>query len=41
MIYLTTNVAGLDRYHTLHLIKDRFEAPEATAGQRRDIESSL
>ena len=28
MIYLTTNVAGLDRYHTLHLVIDRFEAPK-------------
>jgi hypothetical protein len=32
MIYLTTHVAGLDRYHTLHLVIDRFEAPKAAAG---------
>jgi hypothetical protein len=32
MIDLTTNVAGLNRYHTLHLAIDRFEAPKAPAG---------
>jgi hypothetical protein len=41
MIYLTTNVARLDRYHTLHLVIDRFEAPKATAGYGCNTESSL
>jgi hypothetical protein len=41
MIYLATNVAGLDRDHTIHLVIDRFEAPKATAGYGCDIESSL
>jgi hypothetical protein len=41
MIYLTTNVAGLDRYHSLHLVIDRFEAPKATAGDGGNFVSSL
>ena len=41
MIYLTTHVAGLDCYHTFHLVIDRFEAPKATAGYGRNIESGL
>jgi hypothetical protein len=32
MIYLTTDVARLDRYDPLHLVIDRFQAPKATAG---------
>src|SRR3954471_14073055 len=32
MIYLTTDVTGLDRHHPLHLVIDRFKTPEATAG---------
>ena len=31
-IHLPTDVTGLDGYHTLHLVIDRFEAPKATAG---------
>src|SRR6267143_646272 len=41
MIYLTTNIAGLDRYHTLHLVIDRFEAPKAAAGYSCNTKSSL
>jgi hypothetical protein len=36
MIYLAAYVAGLDRYHTLHLVIDRFKAPKATAGYGGD-----
>jgi hypothetical protein len=31
MIYLATHIARLDRYYTLHLVIDRFEAPKAAA----------
>jgi hypothetical protein len=41
MIYLTAYVAGLDRYHTLHLVIDRFKAPKAASGYGCDTESSL
>jgi hypothetical protein len=41
MIYLTTHVARLDRYHTLYLVIDRFEAPKATASYCCNTESSL
>jgi hypothetical protein len=32
MINLTTDIAGFDRYHTFHLVIDRFKTPKATAG---------
>ena len=41
MIYLTTNIAGLNRHHTLHLVIDRFEAPKATTCYGCNTESSL
>jgi hypothetical protein len=41
MIYLATYVAGLDRYHTLHLVIDRFKTPKAAAGHGCNTESSL
>jgi hypothetical protein len=41
MIYLTTYVAGLDCYHTFHLVIDRFEAPKTTTGYSCNGESRL
>src|SRR5205085_8899699 len=34
---LAPHVTGLDRLHALELVEDRLEAPEAAAGERRNL----